>query len=287
MTIWTIAALSLREASRRKLFLAVFILTAVLALFTGWGLNKLVNLPCDGHPCSHVTIVTGVSTILILLVFMFSFVLALGGAFIAAPAIWADVESGIVLSMLPRPIRRSDFVLGKWLGVALVLALYAALACGMEFLIVRVATGYVPPHPILAILFVIVQSLVIITLAILGSTRLPGMTTGIIALLLFGFTWIAGIVGSIGANIGNKPIADVGTISSLLLPTDGLWRGALYNMEPAVLQAANEAAAGGGRGGNDVFMAFTPPTTGYMIWVVVWIVGMLGLAIWSFQRKEI
>ena len=54
--------------------------------------------------------------------FMFSFVLALGAAFVGAPSIHNDVESGVMLAILPRPVRRSEVVLGKWLGLALLIA---------------------------------------------------------------------------------------------------------------------------------------------------------------------
>jgi len=49
-------------------------------------------------------------------------VLAMGSVFVASPAIAGEIESGLALAILPRPIRRSEVVLGKWLGLgALVL----------------------------------------------------------------------------------------------------------------------------------------------------------------------
>ena len=68
----------------------------------------------------------GVSQILVLVAFMFSFVLAMTAAFLGAPAIAADVESGVAHAMLARPIRRADLVVGRWLGLAVVVVAYAA-----------------------------------------------------------------------------------------------------------------------------------------------------------------
>ena len=54
------------------------------------------------------------------------------------------------------------------------------------------------------------------------------MASGIVAVGLFGATWIAGVVGGIGEALGNEGVARVGTVSRMLLPTDGLWRGAMH-----------------------------------------------------------
>ncbi|MGH2449085.1 MAG: ABC transporter permease, partial [Chloroflexota bacterium] len=98
MPVLTIATLTLREASRRKLLLAVAVLTVVVVLLSGWGFHKLLTVQCSGHPCGATETKIFASTLMILLMFMFSFVLALGAAFLAAPAIYAEVESGIAMA---------------------------------------------------------------------------------------------------------------------------------------------------------------------------------------------
>src|SRR5439155_10975099 len=63
------------------------------------------------------------SQLTILVAFMFSGVLALGSTLVAAPSIASEIESGIALAILPRPIRRSEVLIGKWLGLAVLIAL--------------------------------------------------------------------------------------------------------------------------------------------------------------------
>lgn len=289
MAILTIAGLTLREASRRRLLIAVAILTVILAVFTGWGFHKLLELPCGNtgqlHPCAPATQKVLAATLIILLMFMFSFVLALGAAFVGAPSIANDVESGIILAILPRPIRRSDVVLGKWLGLTALLALYAGVACGLEFVIAQIAMGYFPPHPILAIIFVIAEAVVVLTLTMLASTRLSGITGGIIVLVMFGLAWIGGIAGAVGATLNSRAVEDVGTVTSLILPTDGLWRSSVYNLEPAVFIAAQREV--GRAAAANPFAASAPPTTAYLIWAAAWLAVVLGAAIWSFARREL
>jgi ABC-type transport system involved in multi-copper enzyme maturation permease subunit len=289
MVILTIARITLREASRRKLLVAVAILTVVVAVLSGWGFHRLLSLPCGEAPNTYACPVYEdrlvAATLLILLLFMFSFVLALGAAFLAAPSIANDVESGVVLAMLPRPIRRSDLVLGKWLGLATLIAVFAGLACGMEFVISNLALSYVPPHPILAVVFVVAEAITVMTLALALSSRLPAMTGGISVVILFGLTWMGGITGAVGAAFHVKAIRTVGLVSSLLLPTDGLWRAAIYNLEPVALVVAGGASQREASG--NPFFVKSGPATAYLIWAAAWLIAVLAVGIWSFNRREL
>jgi ABC-type transport system involved in multi-copper enzyme maturation permease subunit len=136
----------------------------------------------------------------------------------------------------------------------------------------------------MATLYVIAEALAVLTLALAVSTRLPAITGGIIVLAAFGLVWMGGIAGAIGTAFRNAAIENVGTVTSLVLPSDGLWRGALYYLEPAVFIAANTSSR---EASANPFSATAPPTTPYMIWCVAWIVAVLGLAIWSFSRREL
>jgi ABC-type transport system involved in multi-copper enzyme maturation permease subunit len=285
--VWTIARLTLREAVRRKLVLAAFLLTIVLAVVSGWAFHKLIGLPCgpNGAACAVTDQRIEAATLIILLGFMFSFVLAVGAAFLGAPTIWADMESGVLLAMLPRPIRRGEVLLGKWLGLAILVVAYTLIATGTEMAICAWALNYVAPHPITAMAFIAAQALILLTLSIACSTRIPSMASGIVLIVFFGITWMAGIAGAVGTAFHARAVEDVGTVSSLLLPTDGLWRAAVFNLEPyAALVAQREL---GRPGSANPFFVSAGPSPAYLIWALVWVVAVLGIGIWSFNHKEL
>lgn len=281
MPLLTIARLTLFEAMRRRLMLAVAVLTVVLISISGWGLSRLVD---SMHSVTHVELLATVSVLVIAIAYMFSIILAVGAAFLAAPAIASDVESGVVLSLLPRPIRRSDLVLGKWLGLAALLVSFTVVASYIEMAVIKLVTGYWPPHPAFAIVFLTGEGLVLMTLALLLSTRLSPMTGGIVAVVLFGVTWIAGIVSVAGQAFNNATLVHWGTVVNLLLPTDGLWRGAAFNLEPAAIIAISNAENSRFAG---PFSAFTAPTTPFMIWAVAWVVVVLGAAVLRFNWRDL
>jgi len=284
MRALVIARLVIREAALRRLLLALLLLTLVVIALTGWGFSRIPTITQRGAPLPDLQVKLISSQFLIVTMFMFSFVLAMAAVFIAAPQISGEVESGTALAILSRPIGRAEYVGGKWLGLAALVAIYAGGAAAIELGVVDAVVGYIPPEPLAFIAFVIAEGLVIMTFALLLSTRLSGMVGGVIALVLFGIAWIGGIVGGIGAAFDNAGIMHVGTATKLILPTDGLWRGAVYALEPQTLVATG-AQAGPAAAANPFFAAAAAPLS-FELYVVGWIAVVLALAIVSFQTRE-
>ena len=282
MRMLVIARLVVREAARRRLLLALLLLTLVVIALTGWGFSRIPTITQRGTPLPDVQVKLIASQFLIVTMFMFSFVLAMAAVFVAAPQISGDVESGTALAILSRPIGRAEFVGGKWLGLALLVSVYAGGAAAIELGVVNAVVGYVPPEPASFIAFVIAEGLVIMTLALLLSTRLSGMVGGVIALVLFGIAWIGGIVGGIGAAFDNPGITHVGTATKLILPTDGLWRGAVYALEP---QALAGAQAGPVSAANPFYASSAAPLS-FEIYVAGWVALVFALAVYSFNTRE-
>lgn len=202
----------------------------------------------------------------------------------AAPALASDVDSGLLLAILPRPLRRADLVLGKWLGLALLVVAFAFAVGGAELAVIHVIAGYLPPHPLIALTYLAAESLVMLTLALFFSTRLPPIAGGIIALALFGLAWIAGIAVTLASSLGNAALVHAGTIVTLIVPSDGLWRGALAALEPAVFVAAGATSDGSREFGP--FAVAGPPVPAFLAWSAAWGIAVLAAAVASFQRRD-
>ncbi len=110
------------------------------------------------------------------------------------------------------------------------------------------------------------------------------MASGIVAVGLFGATWIAGVVGGVGEAFGNDSVARVGTVSRMLLPTDGLWRGAMHAFQDpvALAQFGGPALEGG-----FPFLSAPPLTMTYLAWTGLWVSLLLGLAAVTFLRRDL
>jgi hypothetical protein len=107
------------------------------------------------------------------------------------------------------------------------------------------------------------------------------MASGIVAVGLFGATWIAGVVGGVGKALGNEGLARVASVSRMLLPTDGLWQGAMHAIQDPGVLALMPAAVG------SPFVSAAPLAVTYLAWTALWVVLALGLAALSFQRRDL
>ena len=183
-TVLTIAALTLREASRRRVLLALVGMTLALLALSAWGFSRLAA-ESDGSALTSGEARLTASIMLNLVMFGFSLVAALGTAFLAGPTLAGETESGIALSVLARPIRRSAFLLGKWLGLVVFGSGFVALAGLAQCVVVWATTGYWPPEPAQALALLAAQTTVLLTLAVLLSTAVSPMASGVVAVGLY------------------------------------------------------------------------------------------------------
>ena len=128
MTALTVAGLTLREASRRRVVWALLVLTVVLLALSAWGFSKLIGLDTELGTMTSGEARLVASLLLNLIMFGMSLIAAIGTAFLAGPTLAGEVESGQALAILARPVRRSAVLLGKWLGLVAFGGGYVVLA---------------------------------------------------------------------------------------------------------------------------------------------------------------
>jgi len=278
-----IAKLTIGEAARRRVLWVLVILAAVAVGLTAWGVWALVDSARDVEGVEDYVPLL-VSQVLILIAFMFGFVLVMTAAFFGAPAIASDLESGVAQAMLARPLRRSSYLLGRWLGLAVVIVAYAALSGLMAMGAVGLVSGYFPPNPILPIAFLAGQALILLSLTVLLSTRLPPIAGGAIAVVAYGLAWMAGVLGKIGLAIGATTLVSISDVVRYLLPTDAFWQGVVYGLEPSIVinTVGGEVLAR-----SSPFFADSPPSLAILIWSAIWLVLVLALAINQLRRREL
>jgi ABC-type transport system involved in multi-copper enzyme maturation permease subunit len=278
-TVLIIAGLTLQEALRRRVLRSLVVMTVVLLALSAWGFYRL-DAEFGGLTSGEAKVAG--STVLNLVMFGLSLIAALGTAFLAGPTLAGEIESGIALAIMTRPIRRAAVLVGKWLGLVAFGSGFVAVAGLGQLLIVRFTVDYWPPQPVTGLALLAAQTTVLLTLALLLSTAISPMASGIVAVGLFGATWIAGVIGNLGAAFGNAGVARVGTVSQMLLPTDGLWRGAMRSFQdPTLLAQFGEAFEG------NPFLSVAPLTVTYLAWTAVWTALVLGFAGLSFQRRDL
>jgi ABC-type transport system involved in multi-copper enzyme maturation permease subunit len=279
----TIAKLTIGEAARRRVLWVLVVLAAVAVSLTAWGVSSLIAAARD-QGVTDLDVKFVVSQVLIFIAFMFGFVLVMTAAFFGSPAIATELENGVAQAMLARPLTRASYLLGRWLGLAVVIVAYAVVAGLAAIGVVGLVSGYLPPDPILPVAYLAGQALVLLSLTVLLSTRLPPIAGGAIAVVAYGLAWMAGVLGKIGLALGTTGLVTASDASRFLLPTDALWQGVVYGLEPSFVI---NAAEGEFVARTSPFFAATGPAPAIVAWSVIWVVLVLALAVTQLRRREL
>jgi ABC-type transport system involved in multi-copper enzyme maturation permease subunit len=280
-----IARLTIRELVRRRIIWLLAALSIVSVVLVAFGVERLVTLARD-HGIPELELRIGVSQVLILVAFMFSFVLAMTAAFLGAPAVGGDIESGVALALLARPLRRSDLLIGRWLGLAAVVVGYTVASGALAIGVVSMIAGFGPPQPVLALAFLSAQAVVLMTLTLALGTVMPAIGAGAVAVLAFGVGWMAGVMAAVAAAFDLGSLVSLAEASRWLFPSDGLWHGVVYGLEPpaAALLAAGRSSQALTA---NPFFTLTPPSTIFVVWSGIWIAIVLALAVWRLARRDL
>jgi len=123
----------------------------------------------------------------------------------------------------------------------------------------------------------LLSAAVMLSITIAGGVRLSTITNGIVAFGFYGVAFIAGWMEQILGMFGNATARYVGTIVSLLSPSDAMWRRAAYEMQPLATAALQ----------NGPFGVVSVPSAAMIVWAMAFVVLVLAFAAWQFRRRPL
>jgi ABC-type transport system involved in multi-copper enzyme maturation permease subunit len=132
-SIWRVAKITVAEARRRRVVQAVIILVVVILL----SMTFFSYLSPEEQ--SRMIISGGLAAITV-----FGILLSI---FIAAFLIPQEIESRTVYAILSKPVRRFEFVLGKYLGALIVLGVITAVMTAVLVAVLLIQQHLVPSSP--------------------------------------------------------------------------------------------------------------------------------------------
>jgi Cu-processing system permease protein len=281
MAIWTFTRLSLRETSRSRLLLIGIVLTLVYIGLVAWGARAVA----DHAPNAILAVANGAGMELVAF-FFGSFMLALLAVFVAGHSVTQEADNGLLQAILSKPVRRLDVVAGRWLGSAILLAVWVAVFTAGVVLAVGWGVGFYPPAPVLAGGLMFLEALVILSLRLLFGAFLGTLASGILPLLLWGLARIGGLVETIGHTLSISSMVNAGVVVSLLMPTDVLARGASYFLLPNLIALGGEDLAISAARGNP-FASISPVAGPMVVWAAAYVLVTFAIAARVFSRRDI
>lgn len=232
----TIFQVTLHEAARRRILTATLIGAAAFLILFGIGFH-FVALHVE-HEVGQSVLRQRILLNFLTLAGLYAthFLTLMTAVLLPVDTLSGEIATGVVQTVASKPVRRSSIVLGKWLAFSMVAVAYFAVVAGGVLAIARAFGHFTPPGLALGLPLMALEAVVFVSLSIAGGARLATVTNGILVFGLYGIAFIGGWVEQVGAMAGNLPAQNVGTVASLLMPTEALWQRAAYFMQPTVMR---------------------------------------------------
>ena len=282
--MFVLAKLTFREAIRRRILLAGFALGISFLLIYSIGLHFILiqvrnvaasNAPSQGT--ANVLNVESQNTFLMAGLYAITFLSIAMAALLGADTLAGEINSGTIQTIATKPIRRADVVLGKWLGFAGLLGLYQILMTGGAVLSMLIQAHYAPDNLIKGIVLIYLEALIIMTITLMCSAYFPALATGGIVFGLYGLAFIGGWIEQIGAVLHNSTAVQIGIITSLIIPSEALWRRAAFEMQTPLAGVL----------GISPFGASSVPSPLMIVYAVFYLALTLVCAVRIFQKRDL
>lgn len=280
-----IARMTFREALRRKIVITALVLGVCFLVIYSVGfhmivgdIHRVVSSSSQATPAvTNIASVEGMNVLTLAGLYAVTFLSIAIAALLGADTLAGEISSGTIQSIVTKPIRRRDVVLGKWLGFAVLLGLYALLMSGGTVLSVWIQAGYTTPNFEIGVLLIYLESLLIMTVSLMCSSMLSALATGAVVFGLYGMAFIGGWVEQFGSMVSNQTAVNVGIISSLIIPSEALWRRAAYEMQSPLSGAL----------GMSPFGTVSVPSLLMIGYAVLYLLAALSLAVRVFQKRDL
>src|SRR3954471_4499097 len=147
--VMEIARFTLLEAVSRRLILAGVAISAGFLGLYALGFHFAYDKALENSPTPQSRLALGVAFAILALfgIYVVNYLASFLALFLSVGAVSGEIDSGTLHALLARPLARSEFILGRWLGYAVLVSAYIALMTGGVALIAYLISGYEVPDP--------------------------------------------------------------------------------------------------------------------------------------------
>ncbi|HEY2333576.1 MAG TPA: ABC transporter permease [Solirubrobacterales bacterium] len=280
----TVIGLSIQEGIRRRVFLAVLVLTlgflALYALGAHFAFQGAREFAGGEEKILDPKAFTG-ATIFGLAMFATLFLGAVLAVFLTLGAVRGDAETGLLQPLVVRPIGRTTMLLARFSGAALLSAAYVVLVYFAAWGITRATGQWSPDHLFGPALALALGVAIVAALSLLASTLFSVTAQGIVVFMVFGAGLTAGLLAQIGHAIHSDSLHEIGRVASWALPFEGLYAAGLHALISNTSGLTGVVLQLGPFGGSE---AAGP---GLIAWAFAYMLGVLAIAALAFSRRDL
>jgi Cu-processing system permease protein len=277
-----IARLTFKEAARRRILLAALVLGLVFLAVFGIGFHYI---SLEFERSLYGPGIIEQNEILSFLfqagLYVINFLTIAMTVLTSVDTISGEIQSGTIHTLVAKPMKRWEVVLGKWLGFAVMISLYLLLMVGGITLIVFLRSNFVIQGLLQALALMWLNALIMLSISLFGGTFLSTLANGVLVFGLYGVAFIGSWIEQIGSFLPNQATnqttTNIGILTSLLIPAEALWKRAAYEVQSPLVSTI----------GFSPFVARSVPSLLMVVYAVLYLFIITFLAVRTFQRRDL
>jgi ABC-type transport system involved in multi-copper enzyme maturation permease subunit len=204
--VLTITWLTFHEAWRRRMVQVALVLGVLFLLLYGGGLALILQEVRNESNNSEIGMRFGYNLLTMAGFYVVHFLTVMLAIFSSVDTISGEIATHTIQTIVTKPIRRWQVLSGKWLGFALMMAVYLGMLTGGILIALYLVTGYTPPNPLQVALLLLLGLTVYDAEAPEAALSLAGtLALGAAAFAGMGF----GLASLIRSSEGASPIVNV------------------------------------------------------------------------------
>lgn len=276
MGMWIMAQNTFKEAARRKLLWTALILgLGFLAIFAlGMRIQMDDATTRAVQPFLRYQILDGMLLIGLYTVDLLALVMTI---LTSIDSIAGEISSGTIDALATKPVARWEILMGKWFGFAAMIGCYVLLMFGGMIAIGYWVAGVLPQNPLEGAFLVYLECLVALTVSFFFGTWLSALTNGVVVLGLCGLAFMGGWLEQMSGFTESAHLVLLGVISSLIMPSEAIWRRAAYEMQSPVAGSLPFSP----------FSNVSVPSSAMIGYACFYLAVALGAALVHFQTRDL
>jgi ABC-type transport system involved in multi-copper enzyme maturation permease subunit len=270
------AGITFREAARKKILWTALLAGVGFLLVFGIGLRLQVGdfrnsgvPPFLRYQVVSAMLMIGLYTVDLLAVVMTTLT--------SVDTISGEITSGTIHAIATKPMARWQILIGKWLGFVAMSGVYVALMFGGTIAEGYYIGGVMARNPLHGGSLVFLECVVALSVTFMFGTWFSTLTSGVITLGMLGVAFLGGWLEQMSGFTEGSRLAMVGIVSSLLMPSEAVWRRAAFEME-SPLSASLQFS---------IFSDISIPSAAMIGYACVYLFIALGIAVYHFSERDL
>ncbi|SDY13529.1 ABC transporter permease subunit [Thermoactinomyces sp. DSM 45892] len=285
--MWPIARLTIKEIIYKRVFLVIFLMSLALLIFYGIGTYYAQEQVSSMNRGPMGALAQGFMSTQFygMGLYFAAFITSLLAIFSSVGSISKEIESRQIDPMMARPISRASFVIGRFVGLTLLMASYSTflffgITAVNQFLGGQLKVVVSTSQMLQAGSLFVLQSIIIVAVALFFSTRWTTLNSGIVLIMLYVTSMLGGFIEQLGGIAEIKQMLNFGIVTSLLFPIDTIFR----TMTIRLFESADDPISMATQG---IFGSASAPSKWMLIYIGLYGVLALWFAVRSFQKRDL